>query len=148
MIENHAAWLIAGGFTRTGDWRLDKDKPRAAFYGDAPKEAGVYAYLVGGVISYVGSAQRGLKRRLRHYVLADNKRTSMRVREAIEAKLKAGLKVEVFTIVPAPMTHNGLPIDPVVSLEEGLIRFVKPEWNLRGLGRTGKALAVLEEMAT
>ena len=148
MIENHAAWLILGGFTHAGDWLLKPDSSRAEFHGSAPKEAGVYAYLVGGVISYVGSAQRGLKRRLRHYVLADNKRTSMRVREAIEAKLKAGLKVEVFTIVPAPMTHNGLPIDPVVGLEEGLIRFVKPEWNLRGLGRTGKVLRALGELTT
>ncbi|RYF23669.1 MAG: hypothetical protein EOO77_01695 [Oxalobacteraceae bacterium] len=64
----------------------------------------------------------------------------MRVRQAIEAELRAGRTVEVFTIVPEPINCRGLPIDPVVGLEEGLIRFVKPDWNLRGLGRTGKAL--------
>ncbi|TXM90296.1 hypothetical protein FV223_18995 [Methylobacterium sp. WL116] len=67
----------------------------------------------------------------------------MRVRQAIEAELRAGRTVDVFTIVPEAINYRGLPIDPVVGLEEGLIRFVKPEWNLRGLGRTGKALAVL-----
>lgn len=148
MTENHKAWLRTGGFVQVGDWRLNEDRSRAVFHGDAPKEAGVYAYLVDGVISYVGSAQRGLKRRLRHYVLADNKRTSMRVREAITVKLLAGHAVEVFTIVPEPMEHKGLPIDAVVGLEEGLIRFVRPEWNLRGLGRTGKALAGASGVAT
>lgn len=148
MIENHAAWLIAGGFVRTGDWRLKSDSSRAVFYGDAPKEAGVYAYLVDGVIFYVGSAQIGIRLRLRRYVLADNKRTSMRVRQAIEAELRAGRTVDVFTIVPESINYRGLPIDPVVGLEEGLIRFVKPEWNFRGLGRTGKTFAVLGELAT
>lgn len=147
MPENHAEWLEAGGFIRAGAWRLNEDHSRAAFHGDAPSEAGVYAYLVDGVISYVGSAQRGLARRLRRYVLADNKRTSMRVRQEIEKQLQDGRAVDVFTIVPEHMTHNGLPIDPVVGLEEGLIRFVKPEWNLRGLGRTTKALAALGEPA-
>lgn len=101
----------------------------------------MYAFLVDGVISYVGSAQIGIRIRLRRYVLADNKRTSMRVRQTIEQNLRKGRSVEAFTVVPAPITWRGLPIDPVVGLEEGLIRFVKPEWNLRGLGRTGKALA-------
>ncbi|WP_187276711.1 GIY-YIG nuclease family protein [Methylobacterium sp. WL30] len=140
LIENHAAWLIVGGFTPAGYWQLKPDSSRAVFHGDAPKERGVYAYLVDGVISYVGSAQIGIRVRLRRYVLADNKRTSMRVRQAIESELRAGRTVEVFTIVPEPINYRGLPIDPVVGLEEGLIRFVKPEWNLRGLGRTGKTL--------
>ncbi|MCJ2009159.1 hypothetical protein [Methylobacterium sp. J-092] len=41
LIENHAAWLIVGGFTHAGDWRLKPDSSRAVFYGDASKEAGV-----------------------------------------------------------------------------------------------------------
>ena len=120
MIDNHAAWLIVGGFTHADDWRLKPDGSRAVFCGEAPKEAGVYAFLVDGVISYVGSAQIGIKIRLRRYVLADNKRTSMRVRQAIEAELQVGRTVEVFAIVPEPINCRGLPIDPVVGLEEGL----------------------------
>lgn len=148
MIQNHRDWLEAGGFGRAGDWQLNKAQSRAVFCGEAPKEAGVYAFLVDGVIFYVGSAQIGIKRRLRRYVLADNKRTSMRVRQAIEADLRIGRTVEVLAIVPGPITSNGLPIDPILGLEEGLIRFVEPDWNLRGLGRTGKAPTASCELAT
>ena len=128
---SNTAQLLAGGFTRAGVWRVHETEGFIRFDGDEPlpKAAGVYAYAVGGVVSYVGSAQRGLRKRLRHYEIAKTLRTAHRVRQEILTLLASGHEVEVFVIVTSPMTLNGLPVDGVAGLEEGLIRSWRPVWN-------------------
>jgi hypothetical protein len=137
--EPGTAQLQAGGFVRAGAWRRDDASGSIRLEGDKPlpKEPGVYAYAVGGVVRYVGSAQRGLRGRLRHYEIAKTLRTAHRIRTEILALLAEGREVEVFTIVPPQMTLNGiLPVDVVAGLEEGLIRSWRPVWNRRGMGTT------------
>jgi hypothetical protein len=128
--------LVEGGFVRAGAWHLDQESGAIRFVGDEqlPRQAGVYAYAVGGVVHYVGSAQRGLRNRLRHYEIAKTLRTAHRIRQEILALLAAGQEVEVFTIVPPPVIVKGLPVDMVLGLEEGLIRSWRPVWNRRGIG--------------
>jgi hypothetical protein len=136
-IPPNTAQLIAGGFKRAGVWRVHETEGFIRFEGDQPlpKAPGVYAYAVGGVVRYVGSAQRGLHRRLRHYEIAKALRTAHRIRQEILALLTGGHEVEVFTIVPPPMTLNGgLPIDVIAGMEEGLIRSWRPVWDRRGMG--------------
>ncbi|MGO9004708.1 MAG: GIY-YIG nuclease family protein [Beijerinckiaceae bacterium] len=128
--------LIAGGFARAGAWRCDDASGSIRFDGEAelPRAAGVYAYVVDDEVRYVGSAQRGLRRRLRHYEIAKTLRTAHRIRQEILALLAKGHEVEVFTIVPPPMLLGVLPVDAVAGLEEGLIRSFRPVWNRRGMG--------------
>jgi hypothetical protein len=129
--------LIAGGFARVGVWKRDDATGSIRFEGaeSVPRKPGVYAYAVGGVVHYVGSAQRGLHRRLRHYEVAKTLRTAHRIRQEILTVLATGAEVEVLTIVPPPMTlPGGLPFDSVAGLEEGLIRSWRPIWNRRGMG--------------
>jgi len=129
--------LIEGGFVRAGAWHRDEASGSIRFVGEKPlpREAGVYAYAVCGVVHYVGSAQSGLRSRLRHYEIAKTLRTAHRIRQEVLAVLAAGREVEVFTIVPPPETVNGLPVDMVLGLEAGLIRSWRPVWNRRGMGR-------------
>ena len=127
------AKLEAGGFRRAGTWHRDEVSGSIRFEGSEalPRQPGVYAYAVGGVVHYVGSAQHGIHGRLRHYEIAKTMRTAYRVRQEILALLVVGQEVEVFVIVPEPMTLHGLPVDTVAGLEEGLIRFWRPFWNRR-----------------
>ncbi len=126
-----ASALLAGGFKRSGCWRgtetggieLDFDSDRAP---------GVYAYVVDDVVMYVGSAQRGLHRRFRNYILSQTMRTSQRVRGEIVRVLSSGRTVEIYTLLPPAHDWNGLPVDLIAGVEEGLIRAALPEWNLRG----------------
>ena len=140
MIDATDKRLIAGGFEVSGRWELDTAS-RARFVGEAPKQPGVYAYAVNGKVLYVGSAQRGIAKRLRHYEITKTKRTAFRIRGWITKEIRAGSKVTVLTIVPRPMRRNGLPVDPIVGLEEGLIRAWQPSWNIRGLGAIRKKMA-------
>jgi hypothetical protein len=128
--------LVEGGFLHAGEWQVGVDGS-ILFKGDdpIPREPGVYAYAAGGVVRYVGSAQRGLRGRLRHYEIAKTLRTAARIRAEILALLAAGVTVDVFVMVPPPLTLNRvLPIDTVAGLEEGLIRSLRPSWNRRGMG--------------
>ena len=100
-----------------------------------PNDAGVYAYTVAGVVHYVGSAQRGLRRRLRNYEISQTMRTASRIRQEILDLIDQGLVVQSFTILPLPLTLSGLlPVDTVLGLEAALIRAMRPAWNRHGLG--------------
>lgn len=130
--------LLAGGFTLSGTWRLNPSAiGQVHLEGEAPREPGVYAHVVNGVVHYVGSAQRGLRKRLRHYQITQNLRTAYRVRGQIILALTDGMRVETFTLVPKPnpLVWQDLPVDLVAGLEEGLIRSLRPLWNVRGLGK-------------
>jgi excinuclease UvrABC nuclease subunit len=127
--------LLDAGFVRIGWWTSISD---AAFALDsiAPREPGVYAFVVDGVIRYVGLTQRGLRGRMAHYVRGHSRqRTSARVKELILAALRAGSSIEILVAMPAAMEWNGLPVLTAPGLEAGLIRSIRPEWNMQGIGR-------------
>ncbi|MFB9871247.1 GIY-YIG nuclease family protein, partial [Acetobacter farinalis] len=127
-----------GGFLRIGGWEAGQNG--AIIFqgcGVVPREAGVYAYAVGHEVLYIGSAQRGVRRRLRHYESAKGLRTASRIRQALLQKLNHVPCVDIYVIVPEEtLTLKGvLPIDPVSGLEDGLIRALQPTWNRCGRGR-------------
>jgi hypothetical protein len=126
--------LIAGGFQRVGRWELDPDG-WLQFIGDAPAEPGVYAIIVSGEVRYVGCAQQGVHRRFRKYGNPNNKgAVAIRLRAYITEALTSGAEVTVFamTVAADPIRWNGLPLDLIAGLEEGLIRDKCPDWNRRG----------------
>ncbi len=124
--------LERSGFMRVGNWRLTAAGDGIVLDGKAERIAGVYAYVVDGVIHYVGSAQRGLHTRFRRYVTSQTMRTSMRIRGEIVGFLAQGRIVEVFVLSPPAFEWRGLPVDLVAGLEEGLIRSMRPIGNRRG----------------
>ena len=132
----HVEQLLKGGFVHAGAWHRDETSGSIRFEGarSLQSEAGVYAYVVNGAVHYVGSAQRGLRSRLRRYEITKTLRTSHRIRQEILAVLADGREIDIYTIVPPSKTVNGLPVDMVVGLEEGLIRSWRPVWNVRGMG--------------
>lgn len=93
---------------------------------------GVYAYAVDGVVMYVGSAQRGLHGRLRRYEISRTLRTSARIRTEVLKSLANGCEVEVYLLPEPPaISWNGLPVNLIAGIEEGLIQALKPAWNIR-----------------
>lgn len=112
--------LTRAGFVRSGCFRL------GVYEGTAPAEPGVYAFVVGAAVMYVGSAQRSLGRRIGSY---------SRVRHKPPRRVHVGLAttivVDVFTVVPADGDFAGLPVNTIAGLEIGLIRAIRPVWNRR-----------------
>jgi hypothetical protein len=123
--------LITTGFRLAGRWesRDGLTMIRSFEVGKAP---GVYAYAVDGVVMYVGSAQRGLQRRMRHYEISLTMRTAAPIRATILECLGDGRSVEVYLLPDPPtISWNTLPVNLIAGIEEGLIRALNPAWNIR-----------------
>jgi hypothetical protein len=136
-LMDKIAQLIAAGFQNIGHWQLGAEG--VTFVGQVPVEPGVYAFTANSEVCYIGSAQRGLRPRLRRYANLRNEGVvATRIREEITKKLTQGADVNVLTVACSPISWKGLPIDPIAGLEEGLIREWHPPWNLRGLGDVRK----------
>lgn len=125
--------LIASGFQRLGEWQHGPEHgPHGAGWAfPCPTEPGVYTFTVNGSVMYVGSAQRGLNARLRQYSASTTLKTAARIRGEIIAALSAGQTVEVHVLMPPQIEWQGLPVDLVAGIEEGLIRTLRPAWNRR-----------------
>lgn len=87
-----------------------------------PADAGVYAFVVDGIIRYIGLTQRGLLGRMAHYVRGHaRQRTSARIKGLILRALIVGSRVEILIATPEDSTWHGLPVLTAPGLEAGLI---------------------------
>jgi len=124
--------LLEAGFEPIGEWKLTDG--RLELNGQAPHEAGVYAFVLDDSVAYVGVTQNGLQTRMEQYRRGHSgQRTNARVNALIRQALEAGQKVTALAVTPPEMEWNGLPVDGSAGLEAGLIRRVQPLWNMRGI---------------
>lgn len=124
--------LLDAGFQHVGEWR-SLVSGEFELTAPAPKEPGVYAFVVDGEVRYVGLTLATLHRRLMQYRRGhERQRTSARVKGLIAAALAVGQRVEVIVATPAAQTWNGLPVNTSAGLEAGLIRKILPAWNMHG----------------
>jgi hypothetical protein len=125
--------LLQGGFQDLGEWVSSHDG-EFELSAPAPVAPGVYAFVVDGWVRYVGLTQTGLRTRMGHYRRGHvRQKTSARVKGLIKAALADGKQVKVLIAVPGEDSQwNGLPINIAAGLEAGLIRMIRPEWNILG----------------
>ena len=135
VIDTGLDRLKAGGFTNSGTWKRSGQEPPHC-EGPIPSEPGVYVFVQGGRIRYVGAAQKRLSSRIKSYERRQRDQSSNRpVHVALTKAVTKTEVVEVYTRVitpPIQVTFDGLPIDYLVGLEAGLIEEFKPAWNRRG----------------
>jgi hypothetical protein len=127
------AQLTAAGFVRFGYWQLDANSfPHIV--GNFPPEPGVYVFVVDTEVRYVGSTLTGLRGRMHRYNRPNNKGSNViYMRPFIRDALTSGAEVNVFaTTMKSPILWEGLQIDSIAGLEQGLIRACQPSWNRRG----------------
>jgi hypothetical protein len=127
--------LSSGGFRRIGEWRL-ADGEGFELSEPAPKEPGVYAFVVDDVVVYVGLTLTGLHVRMGHYRRGnEHMRTSKRVNGLILDALRGGSTVEVLVAIPRSAEWHSMPVNIAAGLEAGLISHILPAWNIRGARR-------------
>lgn len=123
--------LLKSGFSLVGEWSLDGD--HISLSGDLPSEAGVYAFVLGDEVVYVGLTQNALKTRMGHYRIGHSRqKTSARVKGLIKEALTDGGRVQVLMCTPENSEWNGLPVHMGPGLEAGLIELIQPAWNIQG----------------
>ena len=141
MCPAHASHVSAieqlrhGGFKRSGAWRLTDGK--AEVEGDMPDVPGLYAFVVGKQVCYVGVAENSLKDRMASYARRQNGAHSSRpVHSKLGTAIQGSEPVEVHTLLIGKRLCadvSGLPCDRLVGLEAGLIATFQPIWNRKGL---------------
>lgn len=124
--------LADAGFTLLGSWVVTETG--IGLSAKAPKDPGVYAFVVDGLVKYVGLTKMGFHRRMYSYSKpGSTQRTSQRINEIIGEHVGAGTVVEVYIAVPPALEWNGLPIHTAAGLEAGLIEMIQPPWNKMGI---------------
>jgi hypothetical protein len=138
MSGNPLTW-----FTRIGRW--ERNSSGEAFVnGKPPADVGLYAFVTGSQIQYVGIAGRGIQERMKDYTNNQNKQNRSRpVHRGIADALDRKEQIDVYAFVPPPdveqvITWNESPVHFLVGLEAALILQLNPAWNRRG--RTEKAM--------
>jgi hypothetical protein len=116
------------GFRQAGTLR--RRDQRTILTGELPRQCGVYAWVLGRRIVYVGYAWNLRARTNAHRSNAFRKLRYPR-RHLIELgrTLKAGAHIRIFIATPKPRTFKGLPVNTALGLEDGLIGMLKPPWN-------------------
>ncbi|MET2829799.1 GIY-YIG nuclease family protein [Mesorhizobium shangrilense] len=125
--------LIDAGFERLGMWITD-GAGGISLDTSAPRDAGVYAFVVDGLIKYIGVSRAGIRSRMSNYRLGQTgQKTSARVNQIINEHITAGMVVEVYIAMPPALEWNGLPVITAAGLEAGLIKMIQPPWNKMGV---------------
>jgi hypothetical protein len=131
LPKTPAEFLLEAGFSTAGKWNLDGEG-KIGLTGEAPVDAGVYAFALDGTIVYVGLSIRGVRGRMRQYRRGDSRqKTSARINKLIKAELTAGRTVTVLAVVPENLNWHGLPVNTASGLETALIQKIRPPWNIQ-----------------
>lgn len=124
--------LIDAGFSKVGLWIATKGG--IGLSSPVPKNPGVYAFVVGGRVMYVGLTRMGFHRRMYNYQRGNERqRTSHRVNLIIAEHVRSGVSVEIYIATPPQLEWNGLPVNAAAGLEAGLIDLIQPPWNRMGV---------------
>jgi hypothetical protein len=124
--------LKRAGFKKAGVWALDeKDEPYLKG-SQSSVETGVYLFVTGGKVKYVGRADR-LHTRLGSYSRAIRAAKKTRaVHDGIQEALRDGIAVDIYILDLTERfikDRRGLPLDRLAGLESGLIEDQDPLWN-------------------
>lgn len=132
LAPTSADVLLNAGFRVLGEW-LPLDSGEFELSVKAPRDTGVYAFIVDDLVRYIGLTQTGFHARMGHYRRGHEcQRTSSRIKKLIMMTLTEGRSVGVLIATPEQMTWNGLPVVTAAGLESGLIRLIRPDWNMLG----------------
>ncbi|MER8601217.1 GIY-YIG nuclease family protein [Mesorhizobium sp. M1339] len=125
--------LADAGFERLGMWVAD-GAGGIGLDTSAPRDAGVYVFVVDGLIKYIGVSRAGIRSRMSNYRLGQaGQKTSARVNQTINEHVTAGTVVEIYIAMPPALEWNGLPVITAAGLEAGLIKMIQPPWNKMGV---------------
>jgi len=124
--------LVDAGFTLLGTWQATETG--IGLSAAAPRDPGVYAFVVGGLVKYIGLTKSGFHRRMYNYQRPGaTQSTSIRINQIIAEHVASDAQVEIYIAIPPALEWNGLPIHSAAGLEAGLIDMIQPPWNKLGV---------------
>ena len=132
-MENNLSELEKIGFENVGNWYLNDGSIMFILNSHANQKNILYAFVVDGVIKYIGKSILTLRRRIYAYQhFGPTQKTNIRVHGLLKEMLIKNKSISIYAFVTKnPMLYKGVPIDLAAGLEDSLIAKFKPEWNIR-----------------
>ena len=124
-------YLINFGFKLAGHWYLDEGKINYDLSNLPNSDHGLYAFVLGDQVLYLGKTSNSLKRRLNSYRRpGPSQPTNIRANAMLTGLLKTHPKVEIYAWVdPSSGKDDELFLDKAAGYETALIRKLQPPWN-------------------
>jgi hypothetical protein len=124
--------LVNAGFKLCAAWESDR-AGNLKLKGEIPKKSGVYLFVTGESVRYVGKADKTVHHRMGHYVRGVRRVKKRRVvHDGIEKELADNVGVTVYAFSEFEsrlLPWKGMVLDTLTGLEAGLIEVLQPDWN-------------------
>jgi hypothetical protein len=135
-VEGHWGKLLALGFRKTGDWRLNGTNLECGLTDKDPRGNFLFAFVIAQKIKFLEYSRMSLEARMDAFVHTDNRYAvvfqpvNKRVREKLIASLEADEQVEIWAFHPSEETlYRGYRVDLAAGLFYTLLKAFKPDWN-------------------
>jgi hypothetical protein len=132
--NNHIGveWLKDFGFVKAGEFIISKSSLANNLTTLSDKTHVLYAFVVKDQIFYIGKTIQKFRNRLNGYRNPGNRqRTNIRINRNLQALLQIEPCVEIFVFVDDfKLTFKNIPINLASGLENSLIDYIQPPWNI------------------
>ncbi len=125
--------LLSLGFEFVGEWALENNSLKFHLSKCASERNILYAFIVQGIVNYVGKSTMSLNQRMNGYRNpGPSQTTNIRNHKLILDVLINKKRVEIFALVPKEeVFYKGFQINIAAGLEDNIINYIKPSWNDR-----------------
>lgn len=123
------------GFRRAGTWQNSGGSPQCLLTECADAENILYAFVVDGVVVYIGKTVQALKRRMYGYQRpSPTQSTNIKGNKFISEALSASRSVEIYALPDNGLLYyGGFHVNLAAGLEDSLVSTLKPAWNKAGI---------------
>ncbi len=133
MNTNHTSLqkLNDIGFRCVGEWSLKDDQPKCNLKDHLKARNVLYAFVLNGMVMYVGKTIQTLKQRMHGYQSpGPTQSTNIKVNKFICEALLEKKTVEVHALPDNGLfLYGGFHLNLAAGLEDSLIKGLKPAWN-------------------
>lgn len=133
-VDSHSLKELSDlGFEKVGGWSLQNGELQFHLENSAQESKILYAFVVDGVVKYIGKSQQTLRKRINLYKNGDHsQKTNIRVRKKITEALLNKNIVSIYVFInKIPLYYSDMEIDLAAGLESGMIAKFNPEWNIQ-----------------
>lgn len=127
----HSGELVKLGFEYCGDWTSVGERIVPKIHYGGERSNVLYALVIDGTLVYLSKSRRPLNHKLKNIMSGGGSPQEKRIHRFIKGIMKRGRKVEIhFLSDPGTLQYQGHRISLTAGIEETLVEFFRPVWNV------------------
>lgn len=130
--NNSLQILTHVGFKEVGYWFISQNGIDFHLEDKKNETDILYAFIANGQVMYIGKSIQSLYKRMSLYKFGnESQRTNSRNKQEIIKFLEKGISINIYAFIPCvDLKYQDISINIAASLEDNLIKKIKPEWNI------------------